>query len=476
MSEKPVPITQQGKNYATLFWRLMQSYYRQETGSFWLVQVLMGASVLLGLVWLLGIIAGVNHLNDAGYLQQYGVPVLADLFNLSVPLWLSLLSLAGIASALLMYASFEVGVRSAIRYQKYLIARSLQTVNADTEFRWVHAFPGSPRSQLNRIIKLGVQLTGLVARRISRVFIPFLTFIVAFVALIRLDGQLLFYILPLALAYVVVLYFINRHAARIQVQLVEMMPPVQSKLTQLIDLTLSQGKKKQPQDFDSDIEDTQYHQFSNLRYQRRLAEVHVSWLNTLFLVLASAVLVLVFKYVKAEASIDWLNLILFLVALRYAASGLQQLSAATVGFSRFLPETEKVMRLLHLPAAPAQPEHVEGTIFCLMSDNRVEHFELSYLMNLYPGHDAVLLEDLIESDQGTVQQHLKKTRNAMVVSNRARQFVNRVKQHQELISAVLLCDGGKRQCITDVQHFLDTFDVDGFSRDAQLDDLDIETG
>ncbi|WP_395377336.1 hypothetical protein [Marinicella sp. W31] len=475
MSEKPVPITQQGKNYATLFWRLMLSYYRCETGSFWLIQFLMGASVLLGLIWLLGIIAGVNHLHDANYLQQYGVTVLADFFNQPVPVWLSLLSLAGIASALLLYASFEVGVRSAIRYQKHLIARSLNIVSEDKDFLWVQAFPGSPRSQLNRIIKLGVQLTGLVARRISRVFIPLITFIIAFVALIKLDGQLLFYILPLTVAYIVVLYFINRHAARIQVKLAELMGPVQNKLTHLIDSTLRQDTNKKPQNYLQDIEATQYHEFANLRYQRRLAEVHVSWLNTLFLVLASAVLVLVFKYVKAEASINWLNLILFLVALRYAASGLQQLSAATVGFSRFLPETEKVMRLLHLPAAKVQPQQIQGTIFCLMADNRVEQFELSYLMNLYPEHEAVVLDDLIESDQRTVQHYLKKTENALVVSNRPRQFINRVKQHQESIAAVLLCNGGERQCVTDVQQFLDTFDPDGFSRAAQMDDLDIET-
>jgi len=475
MSEKPVPITQQGKNYATLFWRLMRSYYRHETGSFWIIQILMGVSVLLGLVWLLGIIAGLNHLHDAAYLQQYDATLLLDFFNQPVPIWLSALSLAGIASALLLYASFEVGVRSAIRYQKYLVAECLNTVQSDKDFLWVQAFKNSPRSTLNRIIKLGIQMTGLVARRTSRVFVPLITFIVAFVALIKLDGQLLFYILPLTVAYIVVLYFINRHAARIQVKLGEMMGPAQNKLTQLIDTTLDRGVQADTKTSMQEIEATQYHAFSALRYQRRLAEVHVSWLNTLFLVLASAVLVLVFRYVKAEASINWINLILFLVALRYAASALQQLSAATVGFSRFLPETEKVMRLLYLPAAPAQPQQVNGIMFCLLADTRLGSFECAYLSRLYPGHQVVLLDDLIESDQQTVQQHLNKNPSALVISNRPHQFAKRVTQHQQNLAAVLLFNGGERQCFTDVQQFLATFDADGFSRDSRVDDLDIET-
>lgn len=475
MKQEAVSLTRQGKNYVTLFWRLMRSYYRHEKLAFWLVQILMGASVVLSLIWLLGLIAGLNQLHDSHYLDQYETPFIALFFNQPVPVWLSVLSIAGVFSALCLYVSYQIGVSSAIRYQKCLITESLSVVNNDDQFNWVRAFSGNPRHQLNRIIKMGVQLTGLVARRVSRVFVPLVTFVVAFVALILLDGQLLLYLMPLTITYIVALYFINRYAARIQVKLSELIVPVNSALTQLIDSVLDNTGQKTGMDYAQNINKSAYQDFSNLRYQRRLAEVHVGWLNTLFLVFASAVLVLVFKYVKTEPVINWMNLIVFLVALRYAASGLQQVSATTVGFSRFLPEIEKVLRLLYLPSVSETTESRAGTIFCLTDDFQIKGFEQAYLKSMHPEHQMALLEELIDSSVETVERYIHKYKNGLIVSNRPKRFLNRVRQHSGLITYVLLIRGGKAQYISDIEGFIDTFKVDDFLQDREVDDMNMES-
>ena len=89
---------------------MLGSYYRQERGSFWLIQITMGLSVGLGLAWLLGVIAGLQFLNDSTYLNQFELPLLVDFFHWPLWVWLSVLTLAGLLGTACMYLSIHIGV------------------------------------------------------------------------------------------------------------------------------------------------------------------------------------------------------------------------------------------------------------------------------------------------------------------------------------------------------------------------------
>jgi len=362
-------IKQQGKNYFSVLRWLLSDYHRKEKAAFWLVQVLMAISVGLGLIWLLGVIAGINHLNDRSYLTSINLNWLTYFFDLPVWQWMMMLSLSGMISAAAMFASFHAGVKSVIRYQINLVNRLLDRINDAEHSDWLTVVEDQPKEKVHRIIKLSVQLTGLVVRRLSRMLIPIVTFMVAFVALIQLDAALLSHLIPLAGLYIVALYFINRHAARVQVSLANMSVPTNRNLGVIINDML-QRNRQYDQHIEQEVVATDYPEFSLLRYKRRLAEVHVVWLNTLFLVLGTAIIFFSFDHYQNNGKIDWMQLILFLVALRYAGSGLQEIAAATVSFSRFLPETELVYQMLKAPtdAQRSQSEKWTGRVMYLNTD------------------------------------------------------------------------------------------------------------
>ncbi|MCF6300379.1 MAG: hypothetical protein L3J52_04570, partial [Proteobacteria bacterium] len=115
-----VSIKKQSKNYINVFKHLMGTYYNNQKRDFWLVQILMGLSVGLGLIWILGLIAGLNNLHDLGYLQSHDIGFLKHFFALPVGLWISILSISGLLGVLTMFISFKIGVRSEIADQKYL--------------------------------------------------------------------------------------------------------------------------------------------------------------------------------------------------------------------------------------------------------------------------------------------------------------------------------------------------------------------
>jgi len=339
-------IKQQLKHYLTVLRWMLGGYYRQEKKSFWFIQILMAASVLLGLAWLLGIIAGLNHLNDASYLSQFKFSLLIDFFALPVSIWLVVLSISGLLGAGALFWSYQVGVKSIIRYQVKLLHQVLKTINQSDSGDWLNVVKEDPRKKTHRIIKISVQMTGLVVRRLARMLIPLVTFIVAFVALLKLDGFLLLNLIPLALLYVFVLYFINRYAARNQVRLTAVAEVANRQVGRITDDLMSQ-QRQFGQPVREEIDQSEYRLFSGLRYKRRLAEIHVVWVNSLFLILGSAVIIFSYGSQANISSIDWVHLIMFLIALRYAASGLQEMASSTVAFSRFLPEIELVYHLLH---------------------------------------------------------------------------------------------------------------------------------
>jgi ABC-type multidrug transport system fused ATPase/permease subunit len=448
-------IKQQGKNYFGVLRWLLGDYHRKETKAFWLVQLLMALSVGLGLTWLLGVIAGINHLNDQNYLSGMGLAWLTDFFDAPVWQWMLLLSLAGVISAGALFASFHVGVQSIIRYQLQLVNRLLAHINDENNTNWLEVVKDQPREKLHRIIKLSVQLTGLVTRRLSRMLIPLLTFLVSFVALINLDAALLANLIPLAVLYLVALYFINRHAARVQVRLANISVPANRSLGILINDML-QRNRRFDRSVTTELAGSEYPEFSLLRYKRRLAEVHVVWLNTLFLVFGTAVIFFSFDHYQTNGRIDWMQLILFLVALRYAGSGLQEMAAATVSFSRFLPETELVCQVLNPDPAEQSdtPCVYQGRVMYFHSD--VDHEVVMPALLKY-NFGVKNSQKLTEEIRSGVCESIQDKEAFWIYTVNPLDFKQAVRNNRKLVDHVLYTHLGEHVHYTDIDQFLKDF-------------------
>lgn len=466
---KPFDIKRQAGHYIAVLKWMLSSYYQREKRSFWLIQLLMGLSVGLGLMWLLGVLAGLNHLNDSQYLQDFKLSLVVDFFNLPLWLWLAVLSAAGLIGAGTLFLSFHLGVKSIIRYQVELLHQLLKTINQKDQFEWLSVVDEEPRKKTHRVVKMSVQMTGLVVRRLIRMLIPLLTFVVAFVALIKLDGRLLLNLVPLALVYLIALYYINRHAARNQVKLTGVADKANKQMGVVVDDMLYQNKSFGTEVID-DINQSDYRMFSKLRYRRRLVEIHVVWVNTLFLVLGSALIVLDFGTKISNQSIDWMHLILFLVALRYAANGLQQMASATVAFSRFLPESEMVYQILNIKHRPQQDD-ISGLVFYFDSRNAVESLLPQVLRQQYGVENCVLLEH-VKSLQ--VETDNNNPKPLWVYASRPVLFKQAVKLHQDKISAVICRIGSQIQQYDDVADFLKNFNPQQILKQSKQNDSDCD--
>ncbi|MFK8012950.1 MAG: hypothetical protein AB8B80_12980 [Marinicellaceae bacterium] len=342
------PLKQQLLNYTVLFRQLFSDYYQHQKKLFWFIQLLMVVSTLTGIFWILSIILGVSHYQNPEQVTGIKYLLFAWVFKMPLWQWLILASIAGVISAWTLFLSIQFGVKSVLAYQENLSKRCLRLVSDDRYDYWTQEFEQMPRQVLIRILRQGIQLCGLVARRITRTFVSLIVFIMAFVVLIYLDAKLLMLLLPFSLFYIIALYFINRYAARVSTELADTLSVSNRIFGRLLNSLLNKQLTVDSDQFKQQFDDSLYMHQAELKYKRRLAEIHVDWLNTLFLVIGIAVIIVYIVYVQASSKIDWQNLLFFLIALKYAASGLQQISATTVAFSRFMPEIQLVYRLLNV--------------------------------------------------------------------------------------------------------------------------------
>lgn len=442
---------------------MVTAYYKQEKSAFWIIQLLMGLAVILSLAWVLGLIAGLNYLSDPDYLSQYGVSFLNDFFKMPLPVWIVLLSLAGMAGAAISFLSFHVGVRSVIRFQLSLIKDIFATIQDENNHRWIQVVDDEPLANTNQIIKMSVQMTGLVARRLARMLIPLITFIISFVALLKLDAQLLSLMIPLAVFYIIGLYFINRHAARTQVILKGLSKKTQQSLSNLIKIVLNRQISHEDVVREK-LPESEYEAFSDYRYKRRLAEIHVTWLNTFFLVLGSAVIILSVDFTD-KSTFDWMHLIYFIVALRYAGSGLQQMASATVSFSRFLPEVELVYALLSGESNQFEKkqkkikEEFSGCIFFLSTQFSECLIAEAILKNTYTDNTAIPLDDF--SQYIELENY---NQDIWVYSDKPTQFKQTVRKYSDHIHYVLIETNGHLKTFQNIQEFLEEFEPGNFQK------------
>jgi ABC-type multidrug transport system fused ATPase/permease subunit len=321
--------------------------------AFWWIQLLMGLATVSGFLWMTGTLFGFTHQQGAPMPDRFAF--LAGIYQLPFWQWLLIFSFAGLVSAYAFYWSFQSGVDSALRYQKKLVAGVLKTAStqwqagqrstaASTDEWNSTILPGQARGYLLRLIKTNTHLAGQVNRMLTRSIIPLLTSLAGAVALLYLDPVLTLILVPVLAAYVIGLYHINKHAANVSDELMRTSTAVNPGIVALIQPAF------EPSDFHYRLENSGYEDLSRLKYQRRLVNIHVTWLKTVLLVFAILLLSGWFMLNhNPEHGFDWTHLILYLIIVRFTANALATVGMTTVVFSRFYPEIKALKEYLDNP-------------------------------------------------------------------------------------------------------------------------------
>jgi len=436
------PLKQQLLNYSVLFKQMFLDYYNHQKKFFWLIQFLMIVSTITGIFWILTIILGISHYQNPTQVGGFKHVLFVWVFKMPLWQWLILASTSGIISAWTLYLSVQMGVNSVLTYQKYLSQKCLKLVSDDKYIHWSKEFEQPPRQVLLRILRQGIQLTGLVSRRITRAFVSLLTFMMAFVVLLYLDGNLLLLLLPLSFLYIIALYYINRYAARVSTEMADTLPLSSSRFGHLVGQVLNKSMHVNTSEFQHAFDESLYMHQAELKYKRRLAEIHVNWLNTIFLVFGIAIIIIYIVYIQST-NIDWQQLLFFLIALRYAATSLQQISATTVAYSRFLPEIQLVFRLLNVRNLINNDEKLElnNHTIIYVSSSCIDEFELQQLNNSLVFKDSSMIKYIQEIREQGVNLFFEKLvhqpNQNLIIDNNLERLKRIVLNHKQKIAPVI---------------------------------------
>jgi ABC-type multidrug transport system fused ATPase/permease subunit len=446
-----ISLKQQLFNFTSLFKQLFLDYYRTQKKWFWLIQVLLLFSTATSLFWMLSIILGVSHFNN----PQESVSGLKYLFFswvyvLPIWQWLVIASLAGVLSAASMYFSFRIGVKSVLQFQKILSLRCLQLISDKENSQWTELFDSPPKQVLLRILKLGVQLSGLVARRVTRAFVPLLTFITMVGFLIYLNLYLLVLLVPLAVFYLIALFYINRYTSRVSTEMTDNLAVFSKRFNQLIMDVLNKRVVIGSMEYHKQYEQSEYMNQAELKYRRRLAEIHVDWLNTIFVVLGIAVIIVYVVYIQSNETVDWKGLLLFIIGLRFASSSLQQISATTVAFSRFLPEIVLLYKLLNFNSTDLLTKKTEVSTKALVffNSNQIHDFEFQIFNNRISYSSDTLIKTFEDMKQNGLINEFKTliadNQKIIVIDNKLKRLQQIITNHEtflrNLFTSILIID------------------------------------
>ena len=469
-------LRQQINNYIQLFKQLTVSYYKHQKKAFWSIQLLSILSTSLALFWIFSIILGISHYQNPANTQGLKYQLFAWVFALPLWQWLIVASSAGLISAWTSFLTMMIGKKSALDYQKHISKRCLEKVSNPLFDHWPKQFLQTPRQTVLRILKQGVQLTGLTTRRITLSFVSLFTFIAALAVLFYLDAMLLLLLFPLALLYLFILSLINRYTAQTSIQAAETLPKSNYRFNQLLTAVLNRDIKVNSPEFEKIYDESLYIKQADLKYQRRLAEVHVSWLNTGFTVLAIALIILHVVYTTSSKTIDWQKLLFFLIALKYAASNLQQVSSLTVAFSRFMPEIQLVFRLLNTQSSDktTASSQIKANAIIYTPSSHLESFELLQVKNNLSWQNEYELISLAQCRQIDFKTNMNEQKQIVLIHNNLKALQTLINNQNKFIERnfthfIIYSHQPEQIQYLTLQQFLQATDTKSFSNEQEID-------
>jgi hypothetical protein len=205
---------------------------------------------------------------------------------------------------------------------------------------WGSLLPGRPQAALARLSGYSAQITALIMRRVLNGILPLIIFLFASTALVVVNPVLTALLIPVLLAYLVPLYRITRGAAAIQVEYIRSNRAARTILRGVIArLTgLSMNADRKREEAKQCIAGPERMAVEDAYCRKRLAEDRVHLLNTVFFVVCAFVLFGYFGVAAGRGEQRWSELLLYIVALRFAVAELRRVTALMVMLSRCMPE------------------------------------------------------------------------------------------------------------------------------------------
>lgn len=294
--------------------------------------------VVIGAATISVVIVCAQQLAGDGTIASVDLPAIEEWTVVVISLIITVL---GLTSAACVYFGEWAIARLMVAYHREC-ERRLSRIVTDADCRgWSILIDGSAISQIVKLNGVCCRTLVLSARRLLHVVLPFIMFVVAGTVLLATDWELALVLSPLGLIYSVPLYMVNRGAAKTHRLYQAQNPPVRRKINQTLkdhvaDSRLPQGERTVAAD--AVLDNPSYLQAGLLFFRCRLLPEKTRFLNMIFFILAIAVLFMYAGFRAGGPDWSWSRVLIFLIALRFAVSGLQQITSTFILLSRFLPD------------------------------------------------------------------------------------------------------------------------------------------
>lgn len=250
------------------------------------------------------------------------------------------MALLGVFSgACLYYTEWQIQ-RVTRDYQRFCAKRVLEIVTHPACRGWHDVADDGTWRSVKPLLHIRTRWTAFTLLGMLRCILPLFTFLGALVFLVYAGPWLTLMLAPLAAAYLVPLYMVNRHVSRNQKRYRELVPQVQSTVSRGLRTLLNSSRSapRKAQLSRADLLDEAYDGMLLAYFNRLLADKRVVLLNTAFFVACLFVLFVYFGVATNRGSRSWAELVSYLVALRFAVGGLRHVSSLFLKFSRYFPE------------------------------------------------------------------------------------------------------------------------------------------
>ncbi|MCF8069981.1 MAG: hypothetical protein K9L30_15480 [Desulfobacterales bacterium] len=281
-----------------------------------------------------------RHLEKGKPIAFHGIKIsLSDNFSFTLISFGITVLIGILSSAILYYSEWKIA-QLAIDYQKKCTSRIFEIISNPVYDGWQKLTKIQPQDGINRLISSSVKMTSMSVRRLLQGILPFATLIFATISMVYLNPVLSLVIVPIALLYVLPLYFVNREVSHHHKEFISTISssraPIKICVNQAINTPVSY-QEKIDSSLDS-IETDEYNRATILFFLRKLAVKRVQMINTILFFVCLGALFIYFIFSTSETERNWSLLVAFLVALRFAIQGLKQITGVFIKLSRFFSE------------------------------------------------------------------------------------------------------------------------------------------
>ena len=280
-----------------------------------------------------------RYLESGQPIQLAGMTIEPSRTTAGVIAFSAVMAALGLCSAACLYFTQWLVGRMTIRYLRMCVQR-LVNVAADPAYAgWASIVPGRPHRVLHELTGRSARMTAMIMRRMVQVILPVIVFIIAATCLVAVSPLLTALLIPQMAAYLALLYRVMRGVTMNQAQFLEINRESRGDLRDALkDITESSLPVERKLDLASQCLQTPERELTDdLFARRRLADDRAHLLNTTFFVLCVQVLFVFFAIQAGRDGHSWSELLLYIVALRFAVTELRRVTATLVFISRLLP-------------------------------------------------------------------------------------------------------------------------------------------